>query len=755
MTGKYDASDPRAASQISQGSPRDRPSQVPPSNADRKIPPMRVPGTSQPSFDPLSPFYSETSEVLPAADFSPEFQHPESQLPGFQPIVAPPAPEQSSNQPSPQPPRRHIVPVRLQLPKSWQFWGIASIFALLGVGALSIAVLLKLPALPNCPAVFWPTASASLRLYCAQLASEKRTIPDLLEAIALVKDLPSDHPLRPEVDRNLEQWARDILTLADAAFQRGDLKKAIAAAQKIPTTTAAAKLVKQQIKDWNETWAQAYRIYKESEQALEKQDLKEAFLIATRLLSVPNDYWQTTKYRELTGVINATRGDVEKLTKAKGLADQGGLDNFIAAVRLAEEIEDKSRIHKQVQLFMAEVGKDMLALAKDAMSRRDFSEAASIASQIPKAAGLEAEVQDFNTLADAESQAWGGSISNLQAAILAAQKLKSDRPLYDRAQELIALWKLEIQDVGYLDQAKEWASGGSMNNLAAAVNEASKIPAGNPRYDEAQQEIARWQDTIQTVEDRPILDRADQLAEGGSVNALQAAINEISRIGKGRSLSRDADQRVADWSDRVHRIQDQPKLDRARQLASQGDLAGAIATANQIGSNRALYRDAQADIRDWNDRLEVSEDQPRLEQARALAQQGDLAGAIAIAQQIPANRNLYNEAQNDIQSWQNQSAGQQQLQQAYALANVGSQSTLLSAIQIAEQISTDSAVRSEADQMISEWSYDLLQLAENRASQNPLRAIAIAESIPPNTPAYDAAQGQIQIWRQQLPVAPR
>ena len=733
MTGKYDASDPP--------SPPDRPGQAPRSNADRKIPPLRIPGTPQPSFDPLNPFYSETNEALSAAEFPPEFQ----------PAITTPAPDQ----PLPQPPRRRIAPVRLQLPKSWQFWGIATIVVLGVVGALSIAALLKLPALPNCPAVFWPTASASLRLYCAQLASEKRTIPDLLEAIALVKDLPVDHPLRPEVDRNLEIWARDILTLADEAFQRGDLKKAIDAAQRIPTTTAAAKLVKQQIKDWNETWASAYRIYKESEQALEKQDLKEAFLIATRLLSVPNNYWQTTKYRELTGVINATRKDVEKLTKAQGLAEQGGLENFIAAIRLAEEINDKSRIYKQVQLFVAQVGKDMLDLAKDAMSRRDFDEAASIARQIPKAAGLEAEVQDFSTLADAESQAWGGSVSDLQAAILAAQKLKRDRPLYGRAQELIVTWKLEIQDVGYLTQAKDLASGGSMNDLAAAVNEASKIPTGNPRYDEARQEIARWQDTIQTVEDRPILDRADQLAEGGSVNALQAAIDEISRIGKGRSLSSDADQRIADWSDRIHRLQDQPKLDRARQLADQGDLAGAIATANQIGANRSLHRDAQASIRDWNDRLEVSEDQPRLERARALAQQGDLANAIATAQQIPSNRNLYSEAQDDIQSWQDQSAGQQRLQQAYALANVGSQSSLLSAIQIADQISTDSATRAEADQMISEWSYDLLQLAENRASKNPSGAIAIAESIPPNTPAYDAAQGQIQIWRLQLPVAPR
>jgi soluble cytochrome b562 len=738
MTGNYDASDSRP--------PLDRSGKVPPANGG-KIPPLRIPGaqSTPPAFDPLNPFHPDPSAGLPAADFPPEFHPPIGKSTA--------TPVQERPQPQPQP--RRIVPVKLRLPKSWQFWGITSIVALGGLGALSIAVLLKLPALPNCPSVFWPTASASLRLYCAQLAGEKRSIPDLLEAIALVKDLPKDHPLRPEVDRNLEQWARDILTLADGAFQRGELKKAIDAAQKIPTNTAAAKLVAQQVKDWNEIWAKAYRIYKDSEQALEKQDLREAFLIATRLLSVPNTYWQTTRYRELTGVINATREDVEKMTKAKDLADQGGLANLLAAIRLADEIKDKSRIHKQAQLFMGEVGKDMLDLAKDAMSRRDFDEAASIARQIPKVAGLEAEVQDFTTLADAESQAWGGSVSDLQDAILAAQQLKRDRPLYGRAQELIAAWKLEIQDVAYLDKAKDFASGGTTADLSSAINEASKIPSGNPRYDEAQQEIARWQDTVQTVEDRPILDRADQLAEGGNVNSLQAAINEAGRIGSGRALSSDADQRIADWTDRIHRTQDQPRLDRARQLADQGDLAGAIAVANQIGSNRSLYSDAQADVRDWSDRLEVTEDQPRLERARAMAQRGDVAGAIAVAQQISSNRNLYDEAQNDIQSWQNQTAGQQSMQQAYEVARGGSQSSLLSAIQIADQVSTNSSARTEADRMIGEWSYDLLQLAENRAFENPLGAIAIAEAIPPNTPAYNAAQDRIQTWRLQLPVPPQ
>jgi hypothetical protein len=724
---------------------------------------MRIPGhTLQPltggiPLEPPTPFYASNLPIPPAvAPSKPEFS---SAFPAQPQVTASAATQQLQERPYPTPPPprepRRLVPVRLRMPRSWQFWGVTSVVALMGVGALSAAILFKLPALPNCPAVFWPMASASLRLYCAQLAGEKNNVDDLLRAIALVKDLPPDHPLRPEVDRNIEEWSREILVLADDLFQKGKLKEAIQAAQRIPTHTAAAKLVDAQVKAWNETWAKAYRIYKESEAALEELDLKQAFLVATRLLSVDNTYWQTTKYQELTGVINATRKDVERFANARDLAEQGGLDNLIKALDLVGEISEKSRIHKKVKTFMADVGNQMLDLANAALERREFDEAASIARKIPEEAGLQAEVQDFNTLADAQSYAWGGSVQDLQNAINQAKKLQPSRPLYNRAQELIVTWQLEMQDVGYLSKAKTLAEGGNPDDLSAAIAEASKIPSGNPRYEEAQAEIAQWMDTVQTVQDRPILDRADQIAAAGDLDSLQAAINEASRIGSGRALTREADQRIADWTDRIQRTQDQPRLDRARDLANRGDLAGAIALAEQIASGRALSGEAQADIRQWSDRLQSEQDQPRLAQARSLADQGDISGAIAVAEQITQGRSLYGEAQDNIQSWRTQTASDQSMQQAYNLANLGTQSNLLAAIEVASQVPADSPNRSEADRMISQWSYDILQMAENRSAENPAAAVAIAETIPSYAPAFDAAQGRIQQWRQQrTPIFP-
>lgn len=634
---------------------------------------------------------------------------------------------------------------RLRLPRSWQFWGVTLVLAFSGLGIFSATALFRLPSLPNCPAIFWPTASASLRMYCAQTAAEKRTVKDLLRAIALVNALPQDHPLRPEINRNIELWAKEILQLGEESFQAGDLDKAIETAKKIPTNTAAHDLVENRIASWETTWKKAEGIYGQAEDALKDQDLRQAFRIATQLLGIGNRYWENTKYRELNDLIVETRQDGSKLDKAKGLADRGGMSNLLAAIKLAEEIQPKSHLYSKAQEYIARFGRDMLALAEAALDRQDYNEALKIASQIPDKANLKEEVRDFNLIAEAQSQAWGGLISDLEAAIVAAQRIKSDRPLYGRAQQLIGQWQLEIQDVTLLDRARQMAQPGTTGDLNAAIAEAQRIPFGNPRREEAEKEIDRWRAQIETAEDQPYLDRAEQYANAGN---LQAAINEANQIRPGRALYDQASRRVDNWMAQIQRAQDQPQLDRARQLANAGDLDGAIATARQIGSGRALYDEAQSEIDRWSDQQARSEDQPYLDQARQLASQGDLGQAIAMAQQIRAGRSLYDEAQAEIEQWQGQFQGQDQLQQAYRAARMGTPAMLVAAIEMAEQVPGNSDARSEADRVIDQWSYQILQLAESQASFNLSNAIEIARRVPANTAAYAEAQRKIQSWRQ-------
>ncbi|MEP0909876.1 hypothetical protein NDI45_02950 [Leptolyngbya sp. GB1-A1] len=627
------------------------------------------------------------------------------------------------------------------------WWAVILVFGLSGIGILSAIALLRLPSLPNCPEMFLPTASASLRLYCAQVAAEKRTLKDLLEAIDLVHALPADHPLRPEIDRSIEAWASEILDLAEGSFQAGKLNEAVDAARKIPSNTAAHKLVEDRVKLWQTVWSKAEALYKQAEAALKQQNVRQAFLLTSRLSDVDNRYWATTKYQELSNLITITRDDIGKLNRAKGLIDRGGVDNLLAALKLIEEIKPVSYVYGKAQQMLPDLGRELFALAEAALDRRDYSQAMNITSLIPESAKLQSEVQDFNTLAMAQSQAWGGTVDDLEAAIIGAQRIKSDRPLYSKAQQWISRWQVEIKDVTILDRAKELAAGGTLDDLRVAIAEAQLIPRSNPRGTEARDQINEWRTQIETTEDQPFLDRADQFANDGDIAALQAAINEASRIQSGRALYGEAQDRIRGWRDRVEQFQDQPILDQARQLAAGGDWNSAIQVASQIGNGRSLHAEAQDEIRTWRDRAEDSIDKPLLDRARQLANQGRYGDAIEVATQIGSGRSLYDEAQSDIQEWSQQSQGQSEMQEAYRAASAGSTRMLISAIRIANRIPSGSLARAEADRMIDQWSQEILQRAESQALYDVTGAIRIAKSIPSSSSIYESAQQQIQVWQ--------
>lgn len=676
---------------------------------------------------------------------------------GGTPVPPPPHGSRGSQEPMIPNPQSPIPQPRKRrsLFSSWSFWGILIVLLSGSLGFMSVALLFKLPSLPNCPSIFWPTASASLRLYCAQLAANKQTVGDLLEAIELVNTLPADHPLRAEINRHLEEWSLDILKLAETTFQAGRLSEAIGVARKIPSDVPAYSLVEERIERWESLWTKAEEIYKKAEQQLRESNWNQAFREAVQLLAVGNDYWATTKYDELVGLIQTAREESGKLDKAYKLARQGGLENLLAAIKQAEQIPQSSFAYKEARDLITDCGNKLIELAQERLENRDWQSVVAIANKIPPSLNLQVEAQDLLDLANAQSRAQEGTVEGLEAGIALAQKLNLGRPLYDKAQELITRWQREIEDVAHLDRARGLAQSATIPDLQAAITEAQLIPSANPRYLEAKAEINRWSSQIQTMEDRPYLDRATQLASFGDIGSLTEAINEANRVSQGRALYPEARRKVRTWTDQVERLQDQPYLDQARNLADAGNLSSAIATADQIRPGRALYRDAQSRIRQWTRQIERIQDQPYLDQAQVLANSGNLASAIAAAEQIGQGRALYAEAQERVRGWRAELQAQQGLQEALQLANSGTPDAIASAIQAARRVSNSSSVSSSAKEAINRWSYQLLAMAQERANSDLQAAIRIAEGIPSGTSAYSDAQRLIRAWRQSLqPQAP-
>lgn len=566
---------------------------------------------------------------------------------------------------------------RKWLTSDWRIPVTLSLAVTGGLTALSIGFLLKLPAVPNCPSIFWPLASGSLRLHCAQLAAGKRTPNDLLEAINLLNTLSPDHPLYDEATRMIGEWSKDILDLGEEAFNAGKLDEAISTAKKVPRESSVRAEVEGRIKRWQGIWAKAETIYRGAEDALRKENWRQASTNASRLLSIDNVFWQTVKYQELAEKISITRDDISKLAKAKDLLDQGGLKSLQEAVKLASEVQDKSYVYQAAQEVLSKTGHKLFELAEATVGQRDLNGALDIVKQIPAAAKLQKEVEDFEKLAIAQSRTWSGNEADFDSAIAAAQGIAAGRPLHGQAQQLIERWKLEKGDLVQLNRAKELAQSGRPEDLQAAIANAAQIPSSNPRSAEAQKLVSQLTTDVQTKQDRPILERAEQLAVAGDLASLENAIAQIDRIGSGRALFGEAQERRQQWRRQIRQIEEQ---ERALAAPPASDAFASDASAN------ALSQDPQS-----------------------------------------------------VQSQEIQ-ADQQTLETARKAANGGTIDDYANAIRLADSVPSTSSIRGQAQQFMNQLSQQMYVAARNQADFDMLGAIASAEKVPPGTDSYAQAQ---------------
>ncbi|WP_027255083.1 hypothetical protein [Planktothrix agardhii] len=641
----------------------------------------------------------ETGNTQPATvdetPSSPELTETASQIVLYQP---------SPGSSSPQPEKRK----RFVLPKTIPANLVPLVLALLilvpgGIGVLAMSLLFRLPALPNCPKIFWPIASASLRLYCAESAANKQTVQDLLVAIDLVNSLSKDHPLRPEINRQIEKWSMDILNLAEEMFQAGQLSEAIASAEKTPEHTPAAAQVSKRIDQWREIWDEAEQTYQKSEELMRQEKLNLAFKEATLLLNLGNNYWATTKYQTLTDLIAITREDSQKLAKARILIAQSSLDSWIEAAGLIEKLSPESYLKDAGQKEITTIGSKIMTLAEETLKNGNWQEAINIANKIPGSANLQENVKDFTVLAKANVPALLDTVVGLKNAIAQAQKIGQDRPLYQKAQSYIRNWQESIADVATLERARQLAQPGGVSDLRAAIAQVQTIPASNPRGTEAKTEMVSWTRRIEEIEDRPLLDTAEQLASFGDADSLKQAIAQAQKIGRGRTLYENAQNQIGEWTDRSQRLQYQPILDRAEQLASEGSYAEAIAQAQQISSGVVLYNTAKTKISQWNSQLRDAEN----------------------------------------------------LRNSETLASPGTPDSYEAAIKMANQVSNSSKLRGRVEQLIDQWGQNLLQLGLDQSTYDVPGAIGILKKIPPQSTAYSQAQTQIQDWQEWLnPPAP-
>ncbi len=573
-------------------------------------------------------------------------------------------------------------------PSWWDRWpwlvaGTALVSGMVGFGAM--IVLLRLPSFPKCNRLFLPTASVASRLYCAQEAARSRDVAGLERAMALLVDLPADHPQRADIDRFLNTWAMDLLNLANEQVQAGNLEAALAITQKIPPGTAAAQLAQEELRKWQMGWTEVTRIYEEAERALRKGDWRTAMAQASLLPTINPAYAQTARYQELSRMILRTRQEADILAQAEGLAQKGQVASLLAAMAKAKTIPKDSYLFEQAQAKYQRWGRDILDVAAVRELRaRNLAGALAAAQQVPPDVNLQEEVADFIVLAEAEAQTWSETVAGYEAAIRKAKTLDPSRPLYNQAQIQIETWQQTIVALNLLNQARQVASGRTVAAWQQAIALVRRIPSNNPLWNRAQAEAEGWNNQIQIAEDSPILARAEGLAAPATIAAYTSAIAEAQRIRPGRALYARAQERVREWQTRLESLQDQPYLEAAQQAADRGDWQGAINEARRVSAGRALYGQAQQYIKQWQGRL--------------------------------------------------------QLQEAEKQAALNTPNGWVRALQLALPLRSQADIKPQVEQLLNQASTKLLEYARQQEANNPTEALNWTKQIPPGTAAHTAAQ---------------
>lgn len=174
------------------------------------------------------------------------------------------------------------------------------------------------------------------------------------------------------------------------------------------------------------------------------------------------------------------------------------------------------------------------------------------------------------------------------------------------------------------------------------------------------------------------------------------------------------------------------------------DLSLAIATAKKIKPGEPLYEQAQENIQIWSRMI--------LDLAEGRAQQKQYNNAIAAAQLIAKDAELYPKAQASINQWRLEAkqyvSNKTLLDAANGLIKPEQASTYNRAIEVARRVPPGQPGFDMAQKSISKWSEKILELAKTRASQGDLNAaVETANLIPDVTSVYEDAQEAIAKWQ--------
>ncbi len=535
----------------------------------------------------------------------------------------------------------------------WSMLWLSVILLLGGTGIVGMLVLTTLPPLPNCQQIS-PIAADSERLYCAQMDAESGSLDQIVKALDVVKTWPENHPLYNEAQRMMGDWSQNLLAIAQERLKQGNIKEALAIAGEIPENSPAYPQAQAAMKSWQEQWQQAEQITSQFQEAVKFQKWSEAWKKLEFLLKSNFQYWRSSKHEQLTVQLAMEKQAWQQFQEAQDLAKDGTPEQLTSAIALAAKVDPKSYVKGQAQAEKQKWSRSLLNIAASMYKSSDFAGVISLAQGVPADVSVYPEAQDWIHLSRAAQVAVGQNPLAFLDALSSARQIKRSSPLYSEATAREYRWKSHLKDQIQLQFASAIASFDQPMTLNLALEEAQQIGIKRPGRIQSQTLIASWRKAVQQIEDRYTLATARQLAQRKTLESLEAAISQASKIAVDQPLRIDAQTEIAQWNKQIEVIEDRPILDLARAFAQNGDLNAAVQTASKINYGRALSSEAQVAIDGWVTQIQIAQDQPLIDAANALAEQGRFASAILTASQVRPGRALYDQAQAAIARWQSE-----------------------------------------------------------------------------------------------------
>lgn len=208
-----------------------------------------------------------------------------------------------------------------------------------------------------------------------------------------------------------------------------------------------------------------------------------------------------------------------------------------------------------------------------------------LAAQQPNSTTASTQQRNQLLLQQARGGINGQQASSFYQAIAKARQIQPGQPLHNQAQQEIANWSQAILDIA--------GTRANQEDFDGAIAAAKFVPTDNAKIHQlTQQSIQQWQGKAQQLRtNQAILQAARQLIRVDQASTYNQAVRKAREIPQGQPKYAEAQQEIASWSQQI--------LAMARRRANRGGLNSAIATARLVPTGTPFYVTAQVAIAEW------------------------------------------------------------------------------------------------------------------------------------------------------------